>query len=142
MINFTGCINYHLERGDVYLIFDRYIGSYSTKQMMRSSRSGNDASRKHQVSLQTTLSTQKVVLTVVHNKVQLINFICNYLINHIHDNQTKLVITGQYPTPVQVWNNCTIQREDLKTNHEEADVIIVHLINIVSSVSWILVPML
>ena len=43
-INFMGNIKYHLERGHVYLIFDMFIEN-STKQMMRSSRSGNDASR-------------------------------------------------------------------------------------------------
>ena len=37
------------------------------------------------------------------------------LMNHIVDNQTKLVITGKDPTPVQV-----------QTHHEEADVIIIH----------------
>ena len=110
------------------------VSNDSTKQMTRSSRSGNDASRKHHLNLHTTLPPpQKVVLTVVHNKVQLINLICNYLINHIHYNQSKLVITGQDPTPVQVWNNGTIQREDLKTNHEEADVIIVHHLVIIAS---------
>ena len=135
VINFMGSIKYHLERGDVYLVFNKYIAN-STKQMTRSSRSGNDASRNHQLSLHTTLPTQKVVLTVVHSKVQLINLICNNLINHIHDNKTKLVITGQDPTPVQVWNNGTIQREYLETNHEEADVIIVHhLVRIASGAS-------
>ena len=109
------------------------VSNDSTKTMTISSRSGNDASRKHQLSLHTILPTQKVVLTVVHNKVQLINLICNYLINHIHYNQSKLVITGQDPTPVQVWNNGTIQREDLKTNHEEADVIIVHHLGRIAS---------
>ena len=55
--------------------------------MTRSSRSGNDASRKHQLGLHTTLPTQNVALNVVHNKVQLINLICHYLINHIKDNK-------------------------------------------------------
>ena len=50
VINFMGTINYNQERGDVYLIFDRYIGN-SRRQMTRSSRSGNDASREHQLSL-------------------------------------------------------------------------------------------
>ena len=97
---------HHMERGDVHLIFDSYTGN-STKQMMRSSRSGNDASREHQLSLQTTLPTQKVTLNVVHNKVQLIELICHYLINNNEDNQTKLVIT-QYPTLVKVWANSAI----------------------------------
>ena len=43
VINFMGSIKYHLERGDVYLVFDRYIGSYSTKQTTRYSRLDNDA---------------------------------------------------------------------------------------------------
>ena len=44
--------------------------------------------------------------------------------------------SGQDPTPVQVWNNGTIQREDLKITHEEADVIIVHhLVRIASGAS-------
>ena len=62
-------------------------------------------------------------LNVVHNKVQLISLICHYLIN-------------PHPTPVQVWNKFSLQREDLKTNHEEADVIIVHhLVRIASEAS-------
>lgn len=135
VINFMGTIKYHLECCDVYLIFDRYI-KISTKQMTRSSRAGHDSSRKHQLNLHTTLPAQKVVLNVAYNKVQLIDLICQYLMTHIVDNQTKLVITGKDPTPVQVWNNSTLQRQDLKTHHEEADVIIIHhLVRIVSGVS-------
>ena len=104
---------------------DRYIKT-STKQMTRSSRSGNDASRKHQLNLHTTQPTQKVILTVTYNKEQLIDLICQYLVNHIVINQTKLGITGKDPTPVQVWINGTVQRQDLRTHHEEADVIIIH----------------
>ena len=93
--------------------------------MTKSRRSGNDTSRKHQLSLHTTLPTQNVTLNVVHNKVQLINFICHYLIN-----------PNPNPTPVQVWNSFSLQREYLKTNHEEADVIIVHhLVRIASEAS-------
>ena len=100
----------------------RYVG-HSTKQMPKSSRSGNHASRKHQLSLHTTLPTQNATLNVVHHKVQLINFIYHYLIN-------------PNPTPVQVWNSFSLQREYLKTNHEEADVMIVHhLVRIASEAS-------
>ena len=42
IFHFLGTITYNLERSDVYLICDRYIGN-STKQMTRSSRSGNYA---------------------------------------------------------------------------------------------------
>ena len=56
--------------------------------------------------------------------------------NHIVINQTKLVITGKDPTPVQVWINGTVQRQDLRTHHEEADAIIIHhLVHIASAAS-------
>ena len=124
IINFMGPIKYHLERGDVYMIFDSYIRN-STKQMVRSSRSGNDASRENQLGLHTMLPTLNVTLSVVHNMVQLIDLICHYLVNNNQDNQPKLVVTGTYPTLVKVWANSTLQREYLKTNHEEADVVVI-----------------
>ena len=37
----------------------------------------------------------------------------------------ELVITGKYPTQVKVWANSTLQREYLKTIHEEADVVVI-----------------
>ena len=62
--------------------------------------------------------------------------ICQYLVNHIVIDQTKLVITGKDPTPVQVWINGTVQRQDLRTHHEVADVIIIHpLVHIASAAS-------
>ena len=106
-----GTIKYHLERSDVYLIFDRYIGN-STKQMARSSRSGNDASRKDHLSLR-TIGSQRSAQQGTTDCFDMSVF----LINHIQGNQTKLVITEKDPRPVQVWKNSTLQREDLKTNH-------------------------
>jgi len=83
--------------------------------------------------LHTILPAQKVVLNVTSNKTQLIDLICQYLMNLIMDNECKLVITGKDPTPVQLWNNATLQRQDLKMHHEEADIIIIHhLIRIAS----------
>ena len=107
LIHFLGTIKHHLERWDVYLIIDRYINT-STKQMTISSRAGNDPSQKHHLNVHKTFPAQKVVLNVVYNQVQLIDSICHYLMNHIVDNQTKLVITGKDPTPVQVYNNSTL----------------------------------
>ena len=46
--------------------------------------------------------------------------------SHVENFQTKLVITGEDTTPVQIWNTATVQRHDLKTTDEEADVIIIH----------------
>ena len=72
--------------------------------MTISSRAGNDPSQKHHLTLHTTFPVQQVVLDVVYN-----NSICHYLMNHIVDNRTTLVITGKDPTPVQVYNNSTLQ---------------------------------
>ena len=56
-INCTGSMNYHLERNAEYQIFYWYIGN-RTKQKTRCNRSGNDASRKNQLSLRTTRLTR------------------------------------------------------------------------------------
>ena len=93
--------------------------------MMRSSRSGNDASRENQLGLHTMLPTQNVTLSGVHNNIQLIDLICNYLMNKNQENQPELVVTGKYPTQVKVWANSTLQREDLKTNHQEVDAVVI-----------------
>ena len=95
VINFMDTIKYHTERPGVYLIIESYVG-HSTKQTMRSSRSGNDANRKHQLSLHTTLPTQNVALKVLHNKLHLINLICHYLIN---PNLTPVQAVEQCQSP-------------------------------------------
>ncbi len=82
IINFTVAIKYHLERGDIYQIFDRAYIVNSIQQMTRSSQSDNDAIRKHQLSRHTTLPVQNVALKSVHNQVELINLINHYPINH------------------------------------------------------------
>ena len=45
--------------------------------------------------------------------------------NNNQDNEIKLVITGNYSILVKVWASFTLQREYLKTNHEEADVVVI-----------------
>lgn len=122
---FKGKIEERLKSGDVYLVFDRY-NDYSTKCATRISR-GNDGCRVFQLSPTSPLPSQKLTLTVTENKKQLINIICQHLqgdagfiIKH------KLVITSQDGTPVQLGpGGVPIQRHDMATSHEEADVIIV-----------------
>ena len=74
IINCTGSMNYHLDHNAEYQICDWYIGK-STKQMTRSNRSGNDASRKNQLSLRTTRLTRTDCFDM-----------SLYLIKHIQDN--------------------------------------------------------
>ena len=74
-----------------------------------------------------TLPRQHVVLSVTKNKVQLIDLLCEEL-QQIADMplNTSLVITGRSPVPMEVRlrSDSLVQRFDLKTTHDEADVII------------------
>ena len=75
------------------------------------------------------LPPQKVVLTVTHNKVQLIDFIVERLQDQTEcfsNYQHKLVVTGCDPVPVQLHLGQKILRRDLANTEEEADVIIMH----------------
>lgn len=127
--NFRRHIEKRLEKGDVYLVFDRYY-EYSTKSVARSARK-TEASRVHQLNVTTQLRPQKVVLTVTENKKQLINIICSELKgdtsfhrDHIHKH--KLVITSQDKTPIEISNGGVIlSRSDMATTHEEADIVLV-----------------
>ena len=110
------------------MVFDRYV-SCSIKGGARLARAGQHASRRHKLSLQTPLPPQKVVLTVTENKIQLIDIICDQLVEiyqaeHVQDAH-RLVRTGKKVVPVEVFKGIAINRNDLKTFHEEADVIIV-----------------
>ena len=77
--------------------------------------------------MHTTLPPQKVVLTVTDNKVQIIDLICQSLIQEAQDkpNKHSLVITSDDSIPVVIQDGIVFHREDLKTCHEEADVIII-----------------
>ena len=61
-------------------------------------------------------------------KTQLIDMICDELVSTVELSNlpNSLVITGKTPIPTEVCNGLQILRPDLKTMHEEADVIIPH----------------
>lgn len=112
-----------LEKGDVYLVFDRYY-EYNTKSVTRSGRK-TEASIVHKLNVTTQLPPQKVALTVTENKKQLIEIICSVLKgdtsfhrDHIHKH--KFAITSQDKTPVEISNGgVIINRSDMATTHEE-----------------------
>ena len=104
--------------------FDRYLPG-STKQVTISNRAGNDASRKHQLNLHPPPAVQKVILNVSYNKTQLIKLICQYLMDHEVSDTNRLAVTSEKPIPNEIVNGRTFLRDDLRTTHEEADVIIV-----------------
>ena len=124
--NFANYVTGRLQITDTYLVFDRYY-QHSTKETTRTSRAGKDASRRHQLSMATPLPPQKVCLTVTHNKIQLISLICDYLVEHpnIIPPGRTLLVTGAKPTPLEISGGGVTERMQLKTTHEEADVIVV-----------------
>ena len=123
---FTNYVLQKVKQTDVYLVFDRYH-SYSIKRMTRSKRAGTKVTRKYHLHLESILPPQHVVLKMQENKVQLLQILCEHLlqqgssIGRLH----KLVVTSQQSVPVQVTNNRSEPRLEFKTDHEEADVIIV-----------------
>lgn len=116
-----------LSFGDVYLVFDRYF-EFSTKYSTRKVR-GPGGCRLFQLSLNSPLPPQKQVLSVSGNKRQLIQIIVEALLTDAvvpGGFQSRLIITGQESVPIEIApNGVVINREDLKTTHEEADTIIV-----------------
>ena len=125
--NFVAYINRMLESTDVFLIFDRYYPN-SIKDVTRLARSGKEATRRHQLNLNTILPPQKIVLTVTENKVQLIDLICQYLkenASKLPQTGKSLTLTGRDPVPIEVKFGNIKPRPDMKVLHEEADVIIV-----------------
>ena len=71
------------------------------------------------------LLQQQVVLSVTKNEVQLIDLMCEELqkLDYVPLN-TSLIITGRYPVPMDVKSKALFQKIDLKTTHEEEDVIL------------------
>ena len=124
--NFIVCVLQKVATADIYLVFDRYF-EFSIKSHTRSTRSGQHASRRHQLNLTSPLPPHKVALTVAENKRQIIDMLCQELQgNCCQENLNhKLVVTGRDPVPVEIFKEKTRKREDLRTYHEEADVIII-----------------
>ena len=73
------------------------------------------------------LPPQKVTPTVTDNKVQLIGILCQHLKDQCctFPANGKLVVTSNDPVPFEINNGVIVQRVDMRTTHEEADIIIV-----------------
>jgi hypothetical protein len=126
--NFKVQMAYRLEKYNVYIVFDRYR-DYSTKSTTRSARA-NGASRVFQLHKDSKLPAQKVLLSVSENKKQLIDMIITEILEDdiFMDRNTQhhvLVMTGEEETPLQIKKGQVQERRDIKTMHEEADVILI-----------------
>ena len=109
-------------RTHVIILFDRC--NTSITDATRCQRAC-EAAREFKLTMNAPLSQQQVVLSVTKNKVQLIDLICETLqqLDDVPLN-TSLVITGRSHAAMEVRSDALVQRFDLKTAHEEADVII------------------
>ena len=128
IVNVKKRIASYLTNSDVYLIFDRYH-EYSIKSTTRDGRE-TGITRKHHLLRTTKLPAQKVDLSSVENKKQLIRILCEELTEDrlFHLRSTgdhKLVVTGEDPCPIEVQNEEKRIRYDLETYQEEAVIIIV-----------------
>ena len=67
-------------------------------------------------------------MTVTDNKVQLIDLIVETLHERWEQLKThhELAVTGSDPVPIEIHEDMTIHREDMRNTQEEADVIIIH----------------
>ena len=116
-----------LQHSDVNVIFDRYY-EYSINSSTRTSRTVQQASRRHRLTPSTPLPAQTVVLTITENKQQIIDTICEQLREKgkTHETEMKhiLLVIGPASIPVEIFKGVAIERRDLEMTHEEADVII------------------
>ena len=89
------------------------------------------------MNLDSSIPIKQVVLTVTKNKIQLIDLICEERLLMVEKmNAYKIfVVTGKNHTHIEVCNGVRIQRQDLRTAHEEADVIIPQQVIYLSSIS-------
>ena len=115
-----------LKYQDVPLIFKGYY-DYSTKSVARNDRS--TCSRVHQLNRDFQLLPRDVVLSVTKIKMQLNELICediledrSYLAPATHYHQ--LILTGQDPTPTNIYEGQIYPELDLASCHEEADIVI------------------
>ena len=101
--SFKEYLQQRLSRGDVYLVFDKYI-EYSTKYSARKAR-GPGGCRVFQLSGNSPLPLQKQDLTVSENKRQLIQIIVETLVAEAvvpGGYSSRLIITGQDDTPIEI----------------------------------------
>ena len=108
---------------DVYIVFDRYHQD-SIKGHTRIVRAIG-VTRRLYLQLATELPSQKVVLMVTQNEMQLTDLILQSLQEDPIVSRQKLVVTGLNDT-IQIHNGVVTELALLKTSHEEADVIMIN----------------
>ena len=109
----------------MYIVFDRYHQD-SIKGHTRIVRASGVTRRFH-LQLVTELPSQKVVLTVTQNKMQLTDLILQSLQEDPIVSRQKLVVTVLNDT-IQIHDGVVTELALLLTSHEEADVFMINLL--------------
>ena len=109
---------------DVYIVFDRYHQD-SIKGHTRIVRAIG-VTRRLYLQLATELPSQKVILMVTQNEMQLTDLILQSLQEDPIVSRQKLVVTGLNDTIHIIHNGVVTELALLKTSHEEADVIMIN----------------
>ena len=109
----------------MYIVFDRYRQD-SIKGHTRIIRASGVTRRFH-LQLVTELPSQKVVLTVTQNKMQLTDLILQSLQEDPIVSRQKLVVTVLNDT-IHIHDGVVTELALLMTSHEEADVFIINLL--------------
>ena len=121
----------------MYLVFDRYTAG-SIKESTRKERD-QGASRVYTLRPPARLPAQKVVLTVSSNKTQLIDLILADLEAHKDVLNGKLVVTGNDPVPIQIYQGVVSKMEGMVITHEEADTMIIQQVAYVGATNVLVV---
>ena len=107
----------------MYIVFDRYHQDLIKGHTRIVRASG--VTRRFHLQLVTELPSQKVVLTVTQNKMQLTDLILQSLQEDPIVSRQKLVVTVLNDT-IQIHDGVVTELALLKTSHEEADVFIIN----------------
>ena len=71
------------------------------------------------------LLSQGVILTVSNNKKQLVELIVHDLMSHNDTLDSRIIIIGGSPIPIDICAGNINRRVDMAVTHEEADTIII-----------------
>jgi hypothetical protein len=77
-----------------------WLLQWTTNNTTKSNKSGNDATRTHQLMLQTPLPPSRMVLTVSSSKVQLMKY-CNDNVVQLSLRKNWLVVKRQKPLHIE-----------------------------------------
>ena len=113
-----------LEYSKVYFVFDRYFRN-SIKDEERLFQS-KGITRTFVLNPGVEMPSQKIIMSVIKNKVQLINLIVSSLQEDPIISKNCLILTGSAEVPYKIQDGIVTQYHLLRTSNEEADVIIVN----------------